>query len=150
MGVPPATISVPGGRQGPLPLHADDALPRGTAMLHARHHLLADEAALLEVDAVQLIEHRLMREGVAESVVAAALGHAKRDAARVILILAGERAAEIGDIGVGGKQDAEPELRQPRIGKSDGALRQERGVDPHDAATLSDGSSANATWVRSL
>ena len=44
-------------------------------MLHARHHLLADEAALIEVDAVQLIEHRLMREGVAEAVVAAALGH---------------------------------------------------------------------------
>ena len=97
-----------GRRQRPPSFHADDAFPRSTAMLHARHHLLADEAALLEVDAVQLIEHRLMREGVAESVVAAALGHAKRNAAGVILILAGERAAKIADIAVGGKQDAEP------------------------------------------
>ena len=135
MGMLPAMISVPGSGNWPLPLDADDAFPRRTAMLHARHHLLADEAALLEVDAVQLIEHRLMREGVAESVVAAALGHAKRDAAGVILILAGERAAEIAEISA----LAGSRMRSPSSGNRGSAKAMapsgRSGVDPHDAAT---------------
>jgi hypothetical protein len=36
-------------------------------MLHARDDLLADIAALGEVDAVQLIEQGLMRKGLAEA-----------------------------------------------------------------------------------
>ena len=91
-------------------------------MLHARHDLLTDEAAFVEIDAGELIEHRLMRKGIAKGVVAPALGHAKRDAVRVIFVLASLRAAEIAETRASGKQDALPERRQPRIGIGDGAV----------------------------
>jgi dihydroorotase len=91
-------------------------------MLHARHNLLSDEAALVEIDAGEPIEHRLMGKGIAESVVAPALGHAEGDAVRVILILSGERAAEIADARTSWKQDAMPERRKARIGIGDGAV----------------------------
>ena len=54
-----------------------------------------------------------------------------------------EHAAEIATVGIGGKQDAEPELGKPRVGKGDSALREPGWTSPHDAATLNDGSSAN-------
>ena len=52
----------------------------GAAVLHARHHLLADIAALLETDAAIFVEQHIMREGVARRIVEAAFGDAMRDA----------------------------------------------------------------------
>ena len=51
---------------GASPSTMHDALARGAAMLHAADHLLADEAALGEGDAVEQVEVGLVREGVAE------------------------------------------------------------------------------------
>ena len=59
------------------------AAPRRAAMLHARHHLLADVAALPEADAAILVEQHVMREGVARRIVEAAFGDAMRDAQRM-------------------------------------------------------------------
>src|SRR6187455_3448691 len=57
-----------------------DAVSRGAAMLHARHHLLADVAALVEIHALKLIHVGLVREGVAIDEVNPAARHALRDA----------------------------------------------------------------------
>ena len=61
------------------------ALPHHGLVLHARHHLLADEAALVEVDAVEQVEIGLVRKGVAERIVVAGLGHAEGDAVGVVV-----------------------------------------------------------------
>src|SRR4029077_19213463 len=111
-----------GGRQRSLSFHADDAFARDAAMLHARHDLLTDEAAFVEIDAGEPIEHRLMRKGIAKRVVAPPLRHAKGDAVCVILILRGDRAAEIARIRLRLKQDAQAEGREARIGIGDGAV----------------------------
>ena len=72
-----------------------DALAGGAAVLHAAHHFLPDKAALAERHAVELIEVGLVREGVAEGIVLAALGHAERDAMGVIgLCMLGVRAVK--------------------------------------------------------
>ena len=81
----PALISAPGGERR-LALDRHHALAHAGAVLHAAHHLLADEAALGEGDAVELVEVGLVREGIAEGVVLAALGHAERDAMRVVVL----------------------------------------------------------------
>ena len=57
---------------------------RGAAMLHPRHDLLADIAALVEIDAVQPVHVGLVRERVAIHEVEAAARHAERDAMRLI------------------------------------------------------------------
>ena len=72
------------GAQRRRGLHRHHALPHAAAVLHARHHLLADEAALLERHAVEQIEVRLMREGLADGKVLPGLRHAQGDAVRVI------------------------------------------------------------------
>ena len=64
-----------------------DAFPRRAPMLHARDDLLADKAAFVEIDAVQLVEQRLMREDIAEGIVAAAFRHAEADAEMVVVLL---------------------------------------------------------------
>ena len=53
-------------------------------MLHARHHLLADVAALVEIDAVELVHVGLVREGVAVDEIEPAARHAERDAVRLV------------------------------------------------------------------
>ena len=76
---PFATISVPDA--GRLVAGDDQhAAARRAAMLHARHHLLADIAALAEADATHLVEQHIVREGIAQSIVRPALGDAVRDA----------------------------------------------------------------------
>ena len=65
------------------------------AMLHARHHLLADEAALVEVDAVELVHVGLVRERIAIDEVEAAARHAERDAVRLVVRGIDQRGAEI-------------------------------------------------------
>src|SRR4029078_12157406 len=95
------TISLDAGAgsgQGCVARDRHDALPRRAAMLHARDDLLPDIAAFGEVDAVQLIEQRLMREGVAERVVAAAFRHAEPDTQGLVVRFARVLAAEIGRI----------------------------------------------------
>ncbi len=72
------------GRQRRLACDRHDALAGAAAMLHAAHHLLADEAALVEGDAVEKIEVGLVREGIAEGIVLAALRHAECDAVGVV------------------------------------------------------------------
>ena len=46
-------------------------------MLHARHDLLSDEAALPEIDAGEAIEIGLVRKGVAERIVTTGLRYAE-------------------------------------------------------------------------
>ena len=53
-------------------------------MLHARHHLLADIAALLEIDPVELVHVGLVREGVAVGEIESARRHAERDPVRLV------------------------------------------------------------------
>ena len=83
-------------------------------MLHARHHFLADVAALGEVDAIDEVQVGVVREGVAIGEIEPAFGHAKRDAAGVVggaagLVLGGgflarddAAGAEPGGAGIGG------------------------------------------------
>ena len=73
-----------------------DAGARGAAMLHARHDLLADVAALVEIDAAELVHVGLVREGVAVDEVDAAARHAERDAVRLVVGGVDQRRAEIG------------------------------------------------------
>ena len=65
-------------------------------MLHARHHLLADIAALVEIDAGELIHVGLVREGIAIDEVEPAARHAKRDAVRLVVCGIDQFGAEIG------------------------------------------------------
>ena len=53
-------------------------------MLDARDHLLPDEAALVEVDASELVHVGLVREGVAVHEIEAAARNAERDAVRLV------------------------------------------------------------------
>ena len=96
-----------------------DAGARGAAMLDARHHLLADEAALVEIDAAELVHVGLVRECVAVDEVRAAARHAERDAMRLVVGGIDERRAELrrrlaGDV----RRDhaAQPERGQARVG----------------------------------
>ena len=73
-----------------------DAVARGAAMLHARHHLLADIAALVEIDAGELVHVGLVREGVAVDEVEPAARHAERDAVRLVGLRLDQLGAEIG------------------------------------------------------
>ncbi len=66
--------------------YGQDARPRCSAMLHARHHLLSHITAFLEVHAMQEIEARLMREGVAIGVILAAFGDGERDAIGFVVV----------------------------------------------------------------
>ncbi len=108
-----------GLRQRRLSHDGHHPLARYAAVLHARDDLLADEAALLEGHSVQLIEQRLVREGVAEHVVLAALGHAERDAMRVILVRRGAVGLIAGErpIRADGDELAIAHLGQSRIGE---------------------------------
>ena len=90
----------------------DDARARRAAVLHARHHLLAHIAALVEIDPVKLVHERLVRESIPEQEVAPAFRHAEADAVSVISLRRGFREfrailgcndgapAELGDAGI--------------------------------------------------
>ena len=87
-------------------------------MLDARDHLLADEAALVEVDAAELVHVGLVRERIAIDEVEAAARHAERDAVRLVDRGIDEFRAEIGR-GLAGKMRrqhaAQPQRRQARV-----------------------------------
>ena len=71
------------GRASPNALTPEMRGARRLAKLHARHDLLSDVAAFLEIDPVELVKARLVRIGVGEGVVLAALGnHAAPDDGR--------------------------------------------------------------------
>src|SRR5665811_227962 len=72
-----------------------------------------------------------MREGVAEDVVAPALRHAELDTPRVVVVRAGLRAAESGNVCALGKEHAEPDLRQTRIGEGNGTVGKARLAAPY-------------------
>ena len=105
--------------RGAVVAHRHGAGARGAAMLHPRHHLLADIAALGEIDAAELVHVGLVRKGVAVAEIDAAARHAERDAMRFVFARVDERRAELGRRR-GGKMrrqhHAQPERRQPRIG----------------------------------
>ena len=119
-----------GSGEGAHALDGHDALPRRAAMLHARDDLLPDIASLLEVDAIQLIEQRLMREGVAERVVAAAFRHAEADAHGVIVRFLSGLAAKLRRARSAGNEKAKAKLGQPGVGINNGAFGQARGSAP--------------------
>src|SRR5262245_62299288 len=92
-------------------------------MLHARDTLLADEAAFREIDAVQLVEQRLMREGVAEDIILAALRHALADTEGVVVLLACRLATERRGTCALRQERPVAERGQPRIGIENGVRR---------------------------
>lgn len=99
-------------------------------MLHARDHLLADEAALGEVDSVQLIEQGLVGKGLAEAVVQPTFRDAEPDAHGVVVLLRPGRAAKVAHVRASSKQNANPEFGEPRVGVRDGAFRDARNTAP--------------------
>ena len=92
----PAITSAPTGGAASSKLTGNDAIARGAAMLDPRNHFLPDEAAFPEIDAVQLVEIGVMREGVAVEKIHAALRHAERDAMRVVVVGVGACRAKVG------------------------------------------------------
>jgi hypothetical protein len=99
---------------------------------------LARHSIPLEIDAVQLIEQRLMREGIAERVVAPALRHAEVDAHGVIVRFPGGLAAKSPPRSFHSEREGESQSPQPGIGINNGAFGR-AGDPPHTAATASYG-----------
>src|SRR5208337_695874 len=83
-------------RQRLLRRYGQNARPRRSAMLHARHDLLPHIAALLEVHAMKKIEAGLMREGIAVGVILSNLRDGKPDAHGVIIAWACRELWRIG------------------------------------------------------
>ena len=65
-------------------------------MLDARHHFLADVAALLEIDAGELVHVGFVRKRIEIHEVLAAARHAERDAMRIVSLRVDERRAQFG------------------------------------------------------
>ena len=149
IGCPPAVIGVPAAGSGAVAGRDDEPPPRRAAMLHARDDLLADVAALAEVDAAELVHVGVVREGVAEGEVDAAFRHAERDAVRVVVGLA--RLVEIRrHVGAGRHDGAEAERGEPRIGRDRPVERSAASSLPHAATTMrSSERSAISTLARS-
>ena len=83
-GLSPARMVAPGFRRRAVEHDAHRSGARGAAMLHPRHHLLADVTALVEIDAVQAVHVGFVRKRVAIDEVEPAARHAGGDAMRVI------------------------------------------------------------------
>ena len=88
---------------------------RGAAMLDARHHLLADVAALVEIDAGELVHVGFVRESVAVDEVEPAARHAERDAVRLVGVGIDQLGAEIGG-GLRRRDAAAACTREPSAG----------------------------------
>ena len=91
-------------RGGALDAHAREALAQLGLVLHARGDLLADVAALAEVDAVQALEAHLQDVAVVGQQLDAGLRHAEGDAPRLHRRGrqrrdAGEEGGGVGDVG---------------------------------------------------
>ena len=65
-------------------------------MLHARDHLLAHEAALVEIDPAELVHVRLVRKSIAVDEIEAAVGNAECDAVRLVVAGLDQPRAEVG------------------------------------------------------
>ena len=129
----PAVTGTPTSRCMFLDRDRYDAVARGAAMLHARHHLLADVAALVEIDAGKLVHVGFVREGVTVDEIEPAARHAERDA----MGLVGGRIDEFGTEVGGGllrqmrrQHHPQAKLRQSRIGIDQAVFGVRRAV-PH-------------------
>ena len=76
-GLSPARTAVARLRRRAVEHNAHGPGARGAAMLHPRHHLLADITALVEIDAVQAVHVGFVRKRVAIHEVEAAARHAE-------------------------------------------------------------------------
>ena len=112
----PAVISAPGVQRAASPSTGTTRLRTVRAMLHAAHHLLADEAALGEGHAVELVEVGLVREGIAERIVLAAFRHAERDAVRVVVLGCGIARRCVAEA-MSAANSAQPECAVPSAGR---------------------------------
>src|SRR5262249_60805139 len=88
-------------RRCALEAYGNHACACGCAVLDARDDLLADEAALVEVDAAKLVHVALMRKRIPVSKVGAALRDAKRDSMSLVLRRVDKLSANVG-AGIGG------------------------------------------------
>ena len=95
-GLSPAITGMPSSAREIVIGHRHDAAARRAAMLHARDHFLPDVAALLEIDAAELVHDGLVREGVVVHEVEPAARHAERDAMRLVVLGVDQVGAEIG------------------------------------------------------
>ena len=82
--LPPAVMALPFGGAALGHVDRQDAVARRAAMLHARDHFLADEAALVEAHRAQLIEIGLVGEELARADIGIAVGDAEPDASAAI------------------------------------------------------------------
>ena len=80
----PSMTGVPAPGAGPSIVDRQQALAHEAAIARARGQLLAHVAALVPVDAVQLVETVLEQDRLLDRQVAAAVGHALRDAQAVV------------------------------------------------------------------
>ena len=99
---------------------------RRAAVLHAGDDLLADVAALVEIDAVQLVHESLMREGFAERKILAAFRHPERNPVGVVSL--SRRRAQVRGLR-GDREGAPTKGREPRIIRGNGIDRR-RAVAP--------------------
>ena len=105
-------------------------------MLHPRDHLLADEAAFLEIDPMELVHVGFMREGVPIDEIEAAGGHAELDPMRLIGggidQLGPERGRRVGR--VGRRDAAQAQFRQAGVRIARAPVRRRSAVpDRHHA-----------------
>ena len=115
----PALTGVPASGAKPSNAHGHYPRARGAAVFDARDHLLADEAALVEVDAAELVHVGLVRKGIAIDEVEAAARHAERDPMRLVGGRVEQLRAEVGRGLLGEvrrEHAAQPERRQARVG----------------------------------
>jgi hypothetical protein len=120
-----------GRRQRAVEPHREQPLLHQPAVLGAGRELLAHVAALLPVDAVQLVEAALEQQGLLHRKIAAAVGHAERQAQRVVVgRCRGRKAVRAQDRGslAHGRQHAHAERRQTWVDVGHALLDAERLV----------------------
>src|SRR3984885_14655544 len=76
----------PRRRRGARQFHARDAFAGGPAVLHARNDLLADIAALVEIDPMEEVEIGVVREGVAIGEIEPALRRSYGDTQALVFV----------------------------------------------------------------
>ena len=145
----PSRTGVPGAAGVGQHLDARDPLAGGPAMFHARDDLLADIAALFEIDAVEEVEVRVVRKRVAIDEIDAALRDAGADAQAPRTAL----AVPVADRDrLRARQNRAPaEAGIARVGVDDDARRIFRRARPRRRRRASSAlSSAITTLARSL
>ena len=141
-----------GLRRRPLEGDGNHARAGGAAVLDARDDLLADEAALGEIDALELIHVGLVREGIAVDEVGPAARHPERDAVRLIVRGRDQFCADAGRCvrGECRRQDAtRAQFRQARVAIAQARFGAAAVVPDRQNSELSDKSEI-ITLARSL